>query len=85
MSEEKNAVLLFGPPGNGKSTVADKMRSMTGVDALMVGRILRNEAGSGSIRGEKIKPHMRMGRLAPTPMLMESVISLLKEDWLILD
>jgi len=73
MFEEKKVVILFGPPGSGKSTVANKLQQITGVDSLIAGQLLREEVTKQSDLGKKIEPYIRKGQLVPTPIVTDKV------------
>jgi adenylate kinase len=80
MSSKKKAVVLFGPPGSGKTTVSDRLQCDRRVDALITGRLLRREVERGSPLGRKIKPAMGSGRLVPTENVVRVMRNALKES-----
>lgn len=73
MMEQRAAVILLGSPGSSKTTVAKKITSGDGIAVLETGRLLREEQSRGTEVGEKLKPFLESGQLAPTEMVIEVV------------
>ncbi len=48
-------IILLGPPGAGKGTIADKINSLVPIPVIATGDILRKAIESGSDLGEKAK------------------------------
>jgi adenylate kinase len=68
-------VILFGPPGAGKGTQAQRLFSAYGMPQVSTGDILRRAVKDGTPLGLKAKPLMEAGKLVPD----ELVIGLVEE------
>ena len=71
----KQKVVLLGPPGAGKGTVASRVSAKTGLPQIATGDLLREAVAKGTGLGLKAKHYMDAGELVPD----ELVIGLLKE------
>eukprot|EP00469_Lotharella_globosa_P018962 CAMPEP_0167815016 /NCGR_PEP_ID=MMETSP0112_2-20121227/2769_1 /TAXON_ID=91324 /ORGANISM="Lotharella globosa, Strain CCCM811" /LENGTH=247 /DNA_ID=CAMNT_0007714351 /DNA_START=26 /DNA_END=769 /DNA_ORIENTATION=+ len=71
----RDIIILLGPPGAGKGTVAPVVKSKLGVPQLSTGALLRDVVRQDSKTGRKIKGMMQKGELVPD----EIVMKLLKE------
>jgi len=65
--------VLFGPPGSGKGTQAEKLIKKYGLVHLSTGNILRNEISNHTPLGQKAQAYMDKGDLVPD----EDVIAML--------
>lgn len=68
-------IILLGPPGVGKGTVAEMLRNEYGAAHLSTGDMLREEVKTGSEMGREAEGYMNSGGLVPD----ELVISILKK------
>ncbi len=59
-------VILLGPPGAGKGTVAKRLVKRFRLYHLYIGRILRDEVAKGTIIGKDIKKYIERGDLVPS-------------------
>jgi adenylate kinase len=66
-------ILLFGPPGVGKSTQADLIANNLRFKKFSMGDILRDEVASNSELGKKIKRYVESGELVPDDIVFELV------------
>jgi adenylate kinase len=85
---ERTASVLLGPPGCGKTTVADRLAEHKGVRTIVTGRLLRKEASLDDPRGKAIREYMERGDLAPTEIVTNVLIrelSYVEEPTLIFD
>ena len=73
----KRRVVLLGPPGSGKGTVAPKLGEKFGLDHLSTGQWFRKEVEKGSQLGAKVREYIAKGDLVPD----EIALGLL-EHWL---
>lgn len=64
-------ILLFGPPGAGKDTQADRLSVAIGVQHLSMGQLLRDAVARGTEMGKTIAPFLESGTIVP-PGVAES-------------
>jgi len=68
----KNLVLL-GPPGAGKGTIAKRLATELGYLHLSTGDILREEVARGTELGKQAKAYMDAGELVPDELILAMV------------
>jgi adenylate kinase len=68
-------VILFGPPGAGKGTQAERLTARYGFEHLSSGDVLRAERKSGTELGKKVTGYMDSGALVPDGIIIEVIIS----------
>jgi len=68
-------IILLGPPGTGKGTIAQFLQKEHGFQQLSTGDLLRKEAASGSELGKKAEPIMKSGALVSNALVAEIVAS----------
>jgi len=68
-------IVLFGAPGAGKGTLADKIKKIMPVVHISTGDLLRENVRGGTDVGKKAKAFMDAGKLVPD----EIVITMVKE------
>ena len=73
----KRRVVLLGPPGSGKGTVAEKLEKRFGLEHLSTGQWFRNEMEEHTVLGEHVRGYVERGELVPDTL----VVGLL-EHWL---
>lgn len=66
-------VVLFGPPGSGKGTQAERIAALMGIPHVSTGEILRAEAASGSALGREAAPIMQSGALIPDDLMIRII------------
>jgi adenylate kinase len=64
-------LVLLGPPGSGKGTLAKLLSAELKIPHISTGDILREEAKSATFLGRKVKPFMEKGELVPDQMILE--------------
>ncbi len=69
----KKIICLYGQPGCGKTTQSDLLAAEFGFSQFGMGDRLREEIASGSILGQKIKPHVDAGVLIPDDLMAEII------------
>lgn len=82
-------IILFGPPGAGKGTQAQRLLAAYGMPQISTGDILRQAVKDGSPLGLKAKPLMEAGKLVPDELVIGIVEERLKrpdcKDGFVLD
>ncbi|MHB9155967.1 MAG: adenylate kinase family protein [Endomicrobiales bacterium] len=73
MREEKNAILLLGAPGSGKTAVAERLAFHRRMAVIKAGRLLRTEAELNTPLGRQVAPYLEAGKLVPSPCVTEAV------------
>jgi adenylate kinase len=72
-------VILFGPPGAGKGTQAQRLLAVYGMPQISTGDILRQAVKEGTTLGLKAKPLMETGKLVPDDLVIGIVEERLKQ------
>ena len=67
-------LLLFGPPGAGKGTQAERLSGKLGVPHISTGEILRAEVAQGSDLGRRAKHVMDRGELVTDDLMDTPVV-----------
>ncbi len=70
-------IVLLGPPGSGKSTVANKIASLFSLHDVYMGDILRDEIAKNTIVGKEIAKYLQKGELVPGNFVSDLVYLLL--------
>jgi adenylate kinase len=82
-------LILFGPPGAGKGTQADRLRADFQLPYIATGDMLRANVKDGTELGNKAKEYMDKGDLVPDELILEMVSERLQhsdaQDGFILD
>ena len=69
------SIVLFGPPGAGKGTQAQRIMDSTGLPQVSTGDMLRAAVSAGTPTGIEAKKYMDAGQLVPD----EVIIALIKD------
>jgi adenylate kinase len=72
-------VILFGAPGSGKGTQAERVAATTATPHVSTGAILRAEVARGSALGREAQPIMESGALVPDDLMVRIIESRLAE------
>jgi len=73
-------IILLGPPGAGKGTVANLLKTHDDSVHISTGDILRNAVKAGTPLGVEAKGYMDRGDLVPDSLIMGMMEERLKED-----
>ena len=73
------SIVLFGPPGAGKGTQANRISSFTGKPQVSTGDMLRAAVASGSEMGSEAKGYMEAGLLVPDEVIIGLISERLQE------
>ncbi|UCH35420.1 MAG: adenylate kinase [Armatimonadota bacterium] len=66
-------VIMFGPPGAGKGTIAGALNEKWGIPHIATGDMLREHVRQGTDLGRKAREHMDAGELVPDDLILEMV------------
>ena len=67
----KRRIILLGPPGSGKGTIAAQLQKEHGLAHVSSGHLLRQEAERGSPVGQRAKVFLEKGELVPDAVVRE--------------
>ncbi len=67
------AVVLLGPPGSGKGTLAERLADKLDLVHLSTGDMLRDEVARGTDLGREAKKYMDGGELVPDQLILDMV------------
>ena len=72
-------IIIFGPPGVGKGTIADLIREKhPEITKLSTGDLLRENIQQGTGLGKKAKEYMDQGKLVPDDLVINMVSEKIK-------
>ncbi len=73
-------LILFGPPGAGKGTQADRLRNDFGLPFISTGDMLRENVKEGTELGKEAQKYMDAGDLVPDELIVKMAAERLKAD-----
>jgi adenylate kinase len=73
-------LILFGPPGAGKGTQADRLRADFGLPFISTGEMLRGNVKEGTELGQEAKKYMDAGDLVPDDLIVKMAAARLQEQ-----
>jgi adenylate kinase len=78
---------LFGPPGSGKGTQAERLREKRGLRHISTGDLLRDAVAKGTDLGKKVQGILASGALVSDDIILalmrEEIARVGKEGWLL--
>ena len=82
-------LILFGPPGAGKGTQADRLQGDFQLPYIATGNMLRENVEEGTELGKEAKRYMDAGDLVPDDVIVAMVAERLQEedarDWALIE
>ena len=63
-------IVLFGAPGCGKGTQAQRLKEHYGIDHVSTGEVIRDEIRRGTELGRSMESYIKEGRLAPDSIVI---------------
>lgn len=66
-------IVLFGPPGAGKGTQAELLKSYYGLNHISTGSVIRREMRAGSALGKSVEAYIAKGELAPDALVIDLI------------
>ena len=73
-------LILFGPPGAGKGTQADRLRQDFGLPFISTGDMLRENVKDGTELGKEAQRYMDAGDLVPDELILKMATERLQEE-----
>ena len=73
-------IILLGPPGAGKGTMAEYIENGFNLDHISTGDMLREEIKKGSELGKSAEKYMNKGELVPDKVILGMIEMRLKEQ-----
>ena len=68
-------IVLFGPPGSGKGTQAEKLVAKYNIEHISTGDVIRKEIAAGSALGKEVQDCIEKGQLAPDELVIRLIES----------
>ena len=66
-------IVLFGAPGCGKGTQAQRLKEHYGIDHVSTGEVIRGHIARGTELGRSMESYIAQGRLAPDAIVIEMI------------
>jgi adenylate kinase len=67
----RRRIILLGPPGSGKGTVATRLHQQLGLSHISSGHLLRREVEQGSAIGQRARLFLEKGDLVPDKIVLQ--------------
>lgn len=72
-------IVLFGAPGCGKGTQAQRLKAHYGIDHVSTGEVIRDEIRRGTALGRSMEEYIEAGRLAPDAIVIDMIANYVAE------
>ncbi len=72
-------IVLFGAPGCGKGTQAQRLKEHYGIDHVSTGEVIRSEINRGTELGRSMESYIRAGKLAPDAVVIGMIANYIAE------
>ena len=72
-------IVLFGAPGCGKGTQAQRLKAHYGIEHVSTGEVIRYEIRRGTDLGRSMESYIRAGKLAPDEIVIGMVANYVSE------
>lgn len=72
-------IVLFGAPGCGKGTQAQRLKAHYGIDHVSTGEVIREEIRRGTPLGRSMEEYIAAGRLAPDEIVIDMIANYVAE------
>ena len=72
-------IVLFGAPGCGKGTQAQRLKERYGIDHVSTGEVIRGEIRRGTELGRSMESYIKAGKLAPDQIVIDMIANYVAE------
>ena len=72
-------IVLFGAPGCGKGTQAQRLKAHYGIDHVSTGEVIRDEMRRGTELGRSMESYIKEGKLAPDEIVIGMIANYVAE------
>lgn len=72
-------IVLFGAPGCGKGTQAQRLKDRYGIDHVSTGEVIRGHIARGTELGRSMESYIAQGKLAPDSIVIEMIAQYIAE------
>lgn len=72
-------IVLFGAPGCGKGTQAQRLKDHYGIDHVSTGEVIRGHIARGTELGRSMESYIAQGKLAPDRIVIEMIAQYIAE------
>ncbi len=72
-------IVLFGAPGCGKGTQAQRLKEHYGIEHVSTGEVIREEIRRGTSLGRSMESYIAAGQLAPDNIVIEMIANYIAE------
>lgn len=66
-------IVLFGAPGCGKGTQAQRLKEHYGIEHVSTGEVIRGEIARGTELGRSMESYIKAGKLAPDQIVIDMI------------